>query len=107
MSKSLSVNFNSQQLIEKFLKNGGSITYLPTIDPNKVKDAEGNSKKELTVSSAHRKELQLLSLPEAADLYGQKIVHKRKANTGDTDKLKDINKDLIPKELHHIFDKQN
>jgi hypothetical protein len=95
MNKTSDVNFDSQKLIEEFFKNGGQIQVLPTIQPDKS----------LTTTVAHRKELQLLTLPEAADLYGKKIIHKKKEKEVDSDKLKEVNKDLIPQELHHIFDK--
>ncbi len=90
-------NFNSQKLIDEFLANGGKIEVLPTV----VSD-----RKELTTTNAHKKTIQLLTLGEADDLYGERKKSKKtKPKEVDQEKLKGINKDLIPKNLHFIFDK--
>ena len=111
-----SCNIDSKSLIEDFLKNGGKISKIAVAVSGIVRKETPSSKKKksnvflsndkpLTVTRAHSKELNLHSLSEAMDLYGEKRKTLKKKKTVNVDKLKDVNRDLIPEELQHIFDK--
>lgn len=81
----------TEELIQEFLDNGGEIEKLDPIEPDQGK----------TVSSTSSNgQPDLMTLPEGADMFGEKRKRRKKKQSA-----QNIDKELIPEHLHHILDK--
>ena len=75
------------KLIEEFLKNGGAIEKVPTVENTEVK----------VISPLSKRTPELKTLEEAELLYGKNHIKKR------TKKNKDIDMSLIPDHLKELL----
>lgn len=77
----------NEELIEEFLKNGGEVEKLETIEP----------KSKTNVGSVSKKTAQLMTLPEGELMFGEKK-EPREKKVKEVD-YSGINADLIPEHL--------
>jgi hypothetical protein len=84
----------TEELIQEFLDNGGEIEKLPTIEPDNKQ----------TIGSTTKKTPQIMTLPEGADMFGEKQKRRKKVKKQD---FSDIDLDLIPEHLHNIIKKNS
>jgi hypothetical protein len=80
-----------QELIEQFLKNGGEVQKLETIDPQQ----------KVNVGSISKKTQQLMTLSEGEELFGEKKP-EREVKEKEVD-YSGINIDLIPEHLRKFM----
>ena len=80
----------NKELIEEFLKHS-EIEIIPPVERNNQTISVGKMKVQ---------PIDLISLGEAIDTYGEKQVRKKKKKIPD---MSDINKNLIPESLHGII----
>jgi uncharacterized protein with von Willebrand factor type A (vWA) domain len=82
---------SNEKLIEEFLKNGGEVQKLETIEP----------KSKTNVGSVSKKTQQLMTLSEGEELFGEKKP-EREVKEKEVD-YSGINIDLIPEHLRKFM----
>ena len=85
---------SNEELIEEFLKNGGEVQKLETIEP----------KSKTNVGSVSKKTQQLMTLSEGEELFGEKKP-EREVKEKEVD-YSGINIDLIPEHLRKFMVKK-
>lgn len=79
----------TEELIQEFLDNGGEIEKLDPIEEEHKQ----------TIGSTTKKTPELMTLPDGADMFGERRKRRKKKKQ----EAPEINKDLIPEHLHHIL----
>ena len=93
--------------VEEALERGIKITKLPSseeIDEQKKVDGESISKPTPNVRGVSSSTVELRSLSEAADFFGEKSKRTKKKKKAD---FSNIDKTQIPESLHYILDQNS
>jgi len=91
------------ETIEEALARGVKIERLPSseeIKKQRIEAGEIEDKRKPTVKGAQVSALDIKSLGEAMDFYGEKMKRKKKVKKPD---FSEIDKDQIPENLHYIL----